>query len=63
MRTTVTQSPLEWQAMVDHWLDEGETWADFGMDQPNPHWAHTLSRRDLCPACWKHRELHRAEFP
>ncbi len=51
VRTTVTQGALDWQQVVDHWLEGDETWADYGMMQPNPHWAHTLSSKGDCPAC------------
>lgn len=40
---------------VTHILEEGETWADFGMDQPNPHWSHDATFKG-CAVCHQERD-------
>lgn len=45
MRTTMANG---W---VDHYLSEGETWAQWGMEQPNRHFAHVEDFAKHCGYC------------
>jgi hypothetical protein len=37
--------------MVDHYLDEGEVWAKYGVEQPSRHFAHREDWMHLCSVC------------
>ncbi len=37
--------------VVKHELDEDETWAQHGLDQPNPVWTHDEAWWPHCPVC------------
>lgn len=50
MRTTITSEGRR-ERYVNHWLSEGETWATYGMDQPNPFFAHVESFMPFCGYC------------
>lgn len=36
---------------IFHVLSKTETWADYGMEQPNPWWAHIIDPPFECQAC------------
>jgi len=39
------------KGVIYHTLDEGETWADFGMEQPTAHFGHVKDWFVHCPRC------------
>ena len=51
MRTTITPRVERGDAVVQHVLEEGETWSMFGADQPNPQWTHDSGWAANCKLC------------
>ena len=51
MRTTLSKPVNRLDGVVTHELEEGETWAQHGADQPNPVWTHDESWWRDCPLC------------
>lgn len=50
MRTRITAEGRR-HRMVDHYLDEGEVWAKYGVEQPSRHFAHREDWMHLCSVC------------
>jgi len=50
VRTTIT-GLFGRDSVVTHTLEEGETWADFDCEQPNPVFSHDEAWMPHCPLC------------
>ena len=52
MKTTVITTVNPEAPYVFHVLAKDETWADYGMEQPNPWFSHIVDPPFHCEACW-----------
>lgn len=51
MKTEFTRPAGSLDHLVVHQLENEETWADFGCDQPNPVWTHDGWFSKQCKLC------------